>query len=176
MGAKSVNGVKLSQSPEIENFWQDYLSSLSDEERKNVPEYLVDDFADTPEAATKVGKLVRDGIKTTTSSLLWGLEHGGEPLPKVGEISVVVDGNGNPLCVIEMMEVEIRPFNMVGEQFAFEYGEGERTLASWLSDTWDFHSRWCREIGREPSETMPLVFQRFRLLYPQNKQRLNEKS
>jgi uncharacterized protein YhfF len=158
----------MNQSSKIETFWQDYLSTLSEEDRKNASAYLVDDFADTPEAATKVGKLVRDGIKTTTSSLLWGLEHAAEPLPKVGDISVVVDGNGSPLCVTEMMEVEIRPFNMVDEQFAFEYGEGERTLAYWLSDNWDFHSRWCREIGREPSESMPIVFQRFRLLYPQS--------
>jgi uncharacterized protein YhfF len=157
----------MSQSTKIKMFWQDYLSTLSEEDRKNVSAYLVDDFADAPEAATKVGKLVRDEIKTTSSSLLWGLEHLGEPLPKVGDISVVVDGNGDPLCIIEMVEVEIRPFNTVDEQFAFEYGEGERTRAYWLNDNWDYHSRWCREIGREPSETMPIVFQRFRLLYPQ---------
>jgi uncharacterized protein YhfF len=161
----------MSQSFEIEKFWQDYLSSLSEEKRKNVSEYIVDDFADTPEAATKVGKLVRDGIKTTSSSLLWGLEHANIPLPKVGDISVIIDGHGNPLCIIEMTEVEIKPFNTVDEQFAFEYGEGERTLAYWLSDNWEFHSRWCREIGHEPSETMPIVFQRFRLLYPQNNKR-----
>ena len=158
----------MNQSSKIETFWQDYLSTLSEADRKNAPAYLVDDFADTPEAATKVGKLVRDGIKTTSSSLVWGLEHEGVPFPKVGEISVVVDGNGNPLCVIEMTEVEIRPFNTVDERFAFEYGEGERTLVSWLSDNWDFNARWCRAIGREPSETMPLAFMRFRLLYPRN--------
>jgi uncharacterized protein YhfF len=87
-----------------------------------------------------------------------------------------VDGNGDPLCIIETTAVEIRPFNTVDEQFAFDYGEGERTLAYWLSDTWDFHSRWCREIEREPSETMPIVFQRFCLLYPHNNKGLNEKS
>ena len=166
----------MNQSSKIETFWQDYLSTLSEADRKNAPPYLVDDFADTPEAATEVGKLVRDGIKTTSSSLLWGLEHERLPLPQVGEICVVVDGNGNPLCIIEMTEVEIRPFNTVDERFAFEYGEGERTLAYWLSDNWEFHSRWCREIGREPSESMPIVFQRFRLLYPQNNTRLSEKS
>jgi uncharacterized protein YhfF len=166
----------MNQSSKIESFWQNYLSTLSEDDRKNASAYFVYDFADTPEAATKVGGLVRDGIKTTTSALLWGLEHDGEPLPKVGDIAVVVDGTGNPLCVIEMMEVEIRPFNTVDAQFAFDYGEGERTLAYWLSDNWDFHSRWCREIGREPTETMPIVFQRFQLLYPQNNQRLNEKT
>jgi uncharacterized protein YhfF len=94
----------------------------------------------------------------------------------VGDICLVVDGEGDPLCVIEMIDVEIRPFNTIDEQFAFEYGEGERTLAYWLSANWDFHSRWCLEIGREPSESMPIVFQRFRLLYPQNDQLSSEPS
>src|SRR5215204_3451753 len=103
----------MNQSSKIETFWQDYISTISEADRKNALAYLVDDFADTPKAATKVGKLVRDGIKTTTSSLLWGLEHGGEPLPKVGEIDLIVDGNGEPLCIIELTEVEIKPFNAV---------------------------------------------------------------
>src|SRR6185436_17468949 len=157
----------MNQLSKIEIFWQSYLSTLSEEDRKNAPTYAVDQFANTPQAATKVGKLVRDGVKTTTSSLLWGPEHIGEPLPKVGNIELIMDGNNEPLCIIELTEVEIKPFNSVDEQFAFEYGEGDRTLAFWLSDNWDFHSRWCLEIGCEPSETMPIVFQRFRVLYPQ---------
>ena len=55
------------------------------------------------------------------------------PALQVGDVSVIVDGNGDPLCIIEMVEVEIRPFNTVDEHFAFEYGEGERTRAYWLS-------------------------------------------
>ena len=68
----------MSQLSQAETFWQSYLSTLSEEDQKNAPPYVVDQFADTPEAATKVGKLVRDGFKTTTSSLVWGLEHIGE--------------------------------------------------------------------------------------------------
>jgi uncharacterized protein YhfF len=155
----------MNHPSKTEAFWQSYLSTLSEEEQKNAPPYVVDQFADTPEAATKVGKLVRDGVKTTTSSLVWGLEHIGQPLPNVGNIELIVEGNGQPLCIIELTEVEIKPFNAVDEQFAYEYGEGERTLSYWLRDNWEYLSRWCHEIGREPSETMPLVFQRFRVLY-----------
>ena len=157
----------MNQPSKTELFWQSYLSTLPEEEQKNPPPYVVDQFADTPEAATSVGKLVRDGVKTTTSSLVWGLEQIGQPLPKLGKIELIVDGNGEPLCIIQLMEVEIKPFNAVDEQFAFEYGEGDRTLAFWLRDNWDFLARECMAIGREPSETMPLVFQRFRVLYPQ---------
>ena len=98
----------MNQLSKTATFWQRYLSTLSDEDQKNAPTYVVDQFADTPEAATKVGKLVRDGVKTTTSSLVWGLEHIGEPLPQVGNIELIVDGNGEPLCIIELTEVEIK--------------------------------------------------------------------
>ena len=113
------------------------------------------------------------GLEPTSSTQLaslkatFGLEHIGEPLPKVGDIELIVDGNGAPLCIIELSEVEIKPLNAVDEKFAFDYGEGDRTLAFWLRDNWEFHSQWCHEIGREPSETMPIIFQRFRVLYSQ---------
>jgi uncharacterized protein YhfF len=54
----------------------------------------------------------------------------------------------------------------VDEQFAFDYGEGDRTLAGWRRDNWEFLARWCVEIGRTPIETMPIAFQRFRVVYP----------
>lgn len=150
-----------------DTFWQTYLATLPANAKAHTQPYTVWDFADTPEAATKVGNLVRLGIKTTTSSLMWGLEEIGEPLPQVGELAIVVDGTGEPLCVIEVTEVEIKPFNAVDEEFAFAYGEGERTLADWRRDNWDYLARWCAEIGRIPSETMLLGCQRFHLLYPE---------
>jgi hypothetical protein len=67
---RSPGAISMNQASKIETFWQDYLSTLSEPDRKHAPAYHVDKFADTPEAATKVGKLVRDGIKTTSSSLL----------------------------------------------------------------------------------------------------------
>jgi uncharacterized protein YhfF len=156
----------MTHTSKTDAFWQSYLATLPADARQHVLPYTVWSFADTPEAATKVGHLVRLGIKTTTSSLMWGMEHIGEPLPEVGEIAVVVDGKGEPLCVIEVTAIEIKPFNAVDEQFAFEYGEGKRTLADWRSANWDYLTRWCAEIGRAPSETMPLGCQHFRLLYP----------
>ena len=58
----------MKQLSKIETFWQDYLSTLSEVDQRHTPRCVVDQFAGTPEAATKVGKLVRDEIKTTTSS------------------------------------------------------------------------------------------------------------
>ena len=106
------------------------------------------------------------GIKTATSGLLWETEHDGLLPPQVGDCAIVTDGAGEPLCVIEITEVVIKPFNEVDAQFAFDYGENERTLAQWRVDSWDYFAQCCVNIGREPSETMPLVCQRFRRVYP----------
>ena len=156
----------MNHPSKTEAFWQSYLSTLSEEEQKNAPPYVVDQFADTPEAATKVGKLVRDGVKTTTSSLVWGLEHIGQPLPKVGNIELIVDGNGEPLCIIELTEVEIKPFNAVDEQFAYEYGEGERTLSYWLRDNWEYLSRCVMKSGVNQTKLCRLSFNAFACCIP----------
>jgi uncharacterized protein YhfF len=156
----------MQHTSQTDAFWQEYLATLPEDAKQHRLSYTVWDFADTPEAATRVGHLVRLGIKTATSSLMWGLEQSGEPLPQVGEVAVVVDGQGEPLCIIEVIEIAIKPFHAIDEQFAFAYGEGKRTLVDWRSDNWDYLARWCARIGRVPSETMLLGCQRFRLLYP----------
>jgi uncharacterized protein YhfF len=156
----------MQKTSQTDAFWQEYLAILpQDDPQRGLP-YTLWDFADTPEAATKVGNLVRLGVKTSTSCLVWEMEQIGEPLPEVGELAVVVGGQGEPLCVIEVTEVIVKPFDAVDEQFAYEYGEGLRTLAGWRADSWEFWGRACERIGREPSGSMPLGCQRFRLLYP----------
>ena len=113
-----------------------------------------------------VGQLVNAGIKTATSSLLWHLEQIGEPVPQVGACGIVADGAGTPICILELTEVKIRPFNEVDAQFAYDYGEYGRTLEQWRAASWEYFSEVCARIGREPSETMPMVCQRFRRVYP----------
>jgi len=146
-------------------FWAEYLATLPEGAPQHGVPYTVWDFADSPEAATKVGNLVRLGVKTATSCLVWEMEQIGEPLPQVGELAVVVGGQGEPLCVIEVTEVIVKPFDAVDEQFAYEYGEGLRTLADWRADSWAYWGQACERIGRVPSSSMPLGCQRFRLIY-----------
>jgi uncharacterized protein YhfF len=78
----------------------------------------------------------------------------------------VADGAETPICIIDVTEVEIKPFNEVDAQFAYDYGEYGRTLEQWRAASWQYFSEVCIRIGREPSETMPMVCQRFRRVYP----------
>ena len=115
--------------------------------------------------ADELGGLIADGTKTATCSALWEYEAEGEPLPEVGVKTVVLDGNSDPLCIVETMEVEVRPYDRVDALFAYEEGEGDRSLEYWREAHWRFFSRTLPDIGKEPEMDMPLVCERFRVIY-----------
>jgi uncharacterized protein YhfF len=147
-------------------FWQSYLASLPEEHparQCGLPPAW--GFGDSPEMEDELGRLVYDGIKTATCSSLWEMEHDGEPLPKPGDLSIILDGRSNPLCIIETTEVEVKPFNAVDAAFAYDEGEGDRSLAYWQTAHGRFFSRSLKAIGRAPDETMLLVCERFRVVW-----------
>jgi uncharacterized protein YhfF len=115
--------------------------------------------------ADELADLVVRGIKTATAGLLWEYRAEGEALPHPGDVSIVLDGAGVPACVIETTGVEVAPFNQVGADFAHDEGEGDRSLDTWRQDHWRFFSRACERMGRTPSESMPVVCERFRVVY-----------
>lgn len=153
-------------SEQIERFWKDFLQSAACPPGVN-PEKTSSAFAfgDNPALADELGQLVYAGTKTATCGTLWEWEHDGDPLPQVGQIEIVLDGQGKPLCVIEMVEVTIKPYNEVDASFAYAEGEDERTLEAWRREHWKYFSRVLPRIGRMPEETMPLVCQRFRVVF-----------
>ena len=93
-----------------------------------------------------------------------GYENDQIPLPKKEDLSIVLDGNGNPLLVIETLIVVILPFNEVSEQFAFEEGEGNRSLAYWRMAHENYFRRNHFE-NRAFDETMPVVCERFKVVH-----------
>jgi uncharacterized protein YhfF len=150
----------------IESFWNNFLQSLP--ESHPVPPEMPEawGFGDSPEMAEELGRLVVEGTKTATCSAVWEYEAENEPIPQAGELSIVTGGQGEPLCIIETVEVTIKPYNEVDAQFAYKEGEGDRSLAYWREAHFNFFSRSLPQVGREFSETMPLVCERFRVVYP----------
>lgn len=105
-----------------EAFWQAYLETLPPDSPVRSEPYEAESFGDSPEMADELGALVASGTKTATCSALWEYEAEGEPLPGPGAKCVVLDGRDEPLCVIETVEVEVRPYNEVDARFAYEEG------------------------------------------------------
>jgi uncharacterized protein YhfF len=80
----------------------------------------------------------------------------------VGELNVVLDGAGSPVCVIRTTEVAVRRFGDVGEAFAWDEGEGDRTLSWWRQA----HMWYFFEQGVRIDEDTLMVLERFELLWP----------
>nr|AMP54181.1 ASCH domain protein [uncultured bacterium] len=121
-------------------------------------------FGATPKRADELLGLVLAVIKTGTASSLWEYEFTSDPVPRVGELSIVLDGDGSPRALIETTAVSIVPFDEVTEGHAFSEGEGDRTLVMWR----ELNERFWREHLGSPrgfERTMPVVCERFRVVY-----------
>jgi uncharacterized protein YhfF len=111
-------------------------------------------FGDGPDLADELLELVLKGVKTATCSTE------DEPnISKPGERWIVLDGHGDPRCVIETTEVTFRRFGDVDAAFAHDEGEGDRSLAYWR----EAHRRYFGRLGKF-SEDMMLMCERFRLV------------
>jgi uncharacterized protein YhfF len=153
------------QKSAIHQYWQSYVQSLPKESGNPPDEYQAWSFGNNPEMADELGELVREGIKTATASLTWSYEAGIEPYPEVGDYSIILDGLGRPMCIIQTTELSVHAFNEVGEDHAYLEGEGDRSLRFWREVHWDFFSGECKELGREPHDQMSVLCERFKLVY-----------
>lgn len=149
----------------VETYWQQYLQIEPDAIHFRLPD-AVDQFADTPELADELGQLVLSGTKTATCSALWEWEAEQTALPTKGFTTLILNSAEVPICLIETTEVTVCAFEEVSAQFAYDEGEGDRSLESWRRDHWRYFSRVLPKIGKQPTPKMRLVCERFRVIHP----------
>jgi uncharacterized protein YhfF len=118
-------------------------------------------FGDTVELADELIDLVVHGPKRATAGALADFEAENETLPSVGDLHIATDGAMRPRALLEVTDVRIGALSSVDEGFAFDEGEGDRTLESWLdAHTWFFTRSYAR-LGLEFHPDIPVVFERF---------------
>jgi uncharacterized protein YhfF len=156
---------ELKPNPAADGLWRAYRQVHGDIPPETPYEAWY--FGDSPELAQELAGLVLSGVKTATASLYWEYAAEGEALPQVGGYSVITDFDGHPLGVIQAVEVRILPFDEVEPAFAADEGEGDLSLEFWRGAHWRFFSRACEKLGLQPDPKMPVVCERFRLVYPE---------
>jgi len=111
-------------------------------------------FGDGPELAAELSALVLAGKKRATC---WAASDG--LLTAVGKLMVMLDGAGAPRAVIETVELAQRRFCDVDAAFAYDEGEGDRTLSYWRLA----HQQYFERQGVFAPD-MLLYCERFRLV------------
>ena len=146
----------------VNEFWQRFISACNKDESISYVECFHFDL--TEEWANKLLDLVLSGKKKATASSLYAFEPEGGRIPKVGDCSIVTDWDGNPRCVIETTAVTILPFNEITFDICKREGEDD-DLESWQQGHRYFFTEDGKAMGYEFSETMPVVFEDFRVVY-----------
>lgn len=138
--------------------WQAYIQ----DHKIETNEYEAWAFGGNP---NKLAQLVFNGEKVATASAypLYELEN--EPLPQVGAYSVILDEEGEAVCMIQTTKVYVLPFNEVSEAHAYKEGEGDKSLAYWRKVHNEFFTDCLSEVGLVFDEQMQVVCEEFKLVY-----------
>ena len=148
----------------IQPFWNEFHASVGGD-KVDARFYEAFHFDDNEPSANELAELVLAGTKRASAGLVWSFEAEGRAPPKAGDLSVVTNWQGEPLCVIETKAVAIVPYEEVSEEFAATEGEGDGSLRYWREAHWAYFGRECARIGRVLGMRMPIVCERFEVIY-----------
>ncbi|MDF2675877.1 MAG: hypothetical protein K0Q97_167 [Bacillota bacterium] len=149
----------------VKIMWENYTSLIGNSETCNQDTYGVWHFCDNENDANELAELVVKGIKKATASLFESYSFENECIPKEGNLNIIINWDGVAKCIIKTINVELVPYKDVTEEFAASEGEGDKSLNYWRNCHWDYFSREMQEIGKEPSEDMIVVCEKFEVVY-----------
>ncbi|WP_207650795.1 ASCH domain-containing protein [Eisenbergiella tayi] len=116
-------------------------------------------FGDSSEMADELLALVLSGKKTATVSVV--LES--DQKPNVGDLSLVLDGRGNPACVIKTVHLETVKFcDLTWDMVKLE-GEDE-TFEQWKAGNIRYWTRDAARRGYTFNDQTPITFERFEVV------------
>jgi uncharacterized protein YhfF/GNAT superfamily N-acetyltransferase len=153
----------VEKSAAVRKYWTDFCIATGLD--RSTP-YQSRYFGDTPALAHELVELVLHGPKRATA----GLSEFNDQMPQVkpvpGGYSVLTEHDGTPRAVICTTALDRRRFADVDAAFAWDEGEGDRTLHDWKDGHRRFFTRELAAIGRVFDEGMAVDLERFELLYP----------
>jgi uncharacterized protein YhfF len=146
--------------------WSSYLAFIGQRAESTELTFRFWPFCDNERDADELAKLVAAGIKRASAPCLWELEDGRVPVRN--DLDIVTYWSGEACCAIRTEDVEIKAFADVSPDFAAREGEGDRSLEYWRRVHWAYYERVLKPLGRAPTGDMPIVCQRFEVVYPAN--------
>jgi uncharacterized protein YhfF len=144
----------------IAQFWKSFADAAGTAAPATQPEAWPFGPNRDPDQQTHLASLAAAGLKRATTSVLD--DYRDEPLPSPGDHSIVLDGSGNPRCIIRTTAVEIRRFADVDEAFAAAEGEGDGTLDYWRRA----HETAFAAQGLHVDRATQLVLEHFETVWP----------
>jgi uncharacterized protein YhfF len=153
----------VTKSAEVEAFWQACREANGIE----ASDCHAATFAD-PAHTDKLDYITehcRAGHKRGTAHLAIEFELSGVPRREVGDHLLVLDGQAQPVCVVRIVKVEVKPFEEAGPDFAARENEGDASLEYWADGHRGYFEKQCAAWGREWSPRLEVVCEHFELVH-----------
>ena len=142
----------------VQQFWNDFCVANNKEGTEYRGAFQFGASADW------LANLVVEGKKTATTSGFVFYELEKEAIPQAGEYYIVLNGQDEPVAVIQVQSVEVVPMNEVTEDFALAEGEGDYQF--WWEAHEKFFTEALKEYDKEFSPEMLVVCEQFEKVYP----------
>lgn len=119
-------------------------------------------FGEMPD---KLADLVLQKIKTATCSAydLYLIDN--EPLPKVGNYSIILNSKEEAVCIIKTIKVYVTEFRNVSKEHAFKEGEGDRSLTYWRKVHESFLINELASVNITFNKNTKVVCEEFEVVY-----------
>lgn len=149
--------------PSLEEFWAACVAAQPQATAGR--SYRLRSFGRDPVLARRILDLIVAREKTGTFAVDWEFESRPADRPQPGDLYIVTDHEGQPGALIRITATEVLPYRAIDERHIACEGPALRSLGPWRELHWNFWRGVLMPLGREPAEDMPVLWQRFELLY-----------
>jgi uncharacterized protein YhfF len=147
-------------------YWFEFIESLAVNDSRRWAKPDAFGFGGDGQIADELAALLLTGRKRATASLPVEYTALGEPLPKAGDLSIILNGAGDPIAIIERTRIDLVPFLAVRAEFAAREGEGDGTLEYWREVHTGYFSDVCERLGGKLEDDTPVLCQSFSVVWP----------
>ena len=155
------------QEEAVKEYWQRFITTCP---KHAESAYEAWSFGHGPALADKLIALVKEGKKMATSSAIETFPED-EKIPEPGELSILLQGNGLPGCIIRTVELREKAFRDITEDEAALEGEGDQSLSHWKEDHEEYF-RYEYELSGKPfHDGIPVLFEKFELIYDEDRKK-----
>lgn len=146
----------------ITDFWNSFLKNMNLPDSTPFGGEL--SYANEEQDYAPVLALILCGKKTANFSALAGYHIDNEPLPHKSEYYVLNNWKGDHVAVIKTVNVQVIPFDEIPWEMAQKEGADEN-LNEFRQRYTEFFQEDADIMGYDFSQTMPVVFEEFEVVY-----------
>ncbi|MCQ2983099.1 MAG: ASCH domain-containing protein [Treponemataceae bacterium] len=144
-----------------EEYWKDFLSRKGLDPQ--MPHSGEVSFGTDEVSCAQFLALIVSGKKTAAFGALESYRLDNESLPKKGAFTILTDYTGNPIGVIQTLNVTILPYNAITWDMAVKEGECA-DFEEWHAAYDEFFADDADIMGYDVTPDMPVVFEEFVLV------------